>query len=292
MALMVDPNDTGAGIEPAAGTAVADPASSAAAYDPESFWECRLRSHFDLTGAGFRGIGKPFIQALYRQREIVFDRIIRRFRLDPARSDVIELGPGTGFYVNLWKSRRVRSLLGLDITRVATERLAVAHPSFRFIQADISRSWPVADESADIVTAFDVLFHIVDDGQFADSIGEAGRVLRPGGYLLVSDLFPRRAFRGHHQVSRTLAEYRTILARNRLDIVGRVPVFVTMHPALDVPPPLRGLAGRWWTWLEARLIADPRRGRRAGRILGALDAGLTRALPGGPSTETLIARKR
>lgn len=267
-------------------------AADGATYDPETFWEARLRSRFDLSGAGFRGIGKPFNEALYRQRRIVFERVLRRLALDPRASRILELGPGTGFYVDLWKRRGVRSLVGLDITTVATERLTAAYPSFAFRQADITEAWPAPDASADVVTAFDVLFHIVDDARFEAAIGEAGRVLRPGGVLLVSDLFPRRAIRGHHHVSRTLAEYQVALARHGLDVVSRAPVFVTMHPAIDVPAALGGPASRWWAWLERWLIEDPRRGRRMGRILGAIDRILTWPLRGGPSTEVLIARRR
>lgn len=282
--------EPGTATQPGAEAATLTPA--AAAYDPERFWEARLRNRFDLSGAGFRGIGKPFNEALYRQRSIVFGRVLRRLDLDPRASRVVELGPGTGFYVDLWKRRGVRSLLGLDITTVVTERLTAAYPSFAFSQADITEAWPAGDASADVVTAFDVLFHIVDDDRFAAAIGEAGRVLRPGGLLLVSDLFPRRAIRGHHHVSRTLSDYRAVLAGHGLEVVSRAPVFVTMHPAIDVPAALGGLSSRWWTWLESWLIEDPRRGRRIGRILGTIDRVLTWPLRGGPSTEVLIARKR
>lgn len=265
----------------------------AAPYDPSSFWEARLRAHFDLTGAGFRGIGKPFNKALYRQREIVLGRVLRRARIQVAGARIVELGPGTGFYVDLWRRRAAAGVIGLDITEVATERLSAAFPEFSFLCADITERWPVEDDSADLVTAFDVLFHVVDDARFEAALAEAARVLRSGGHLLVSDLFPHRGdFRGHHQVSRTLAEYRATLDRLGFDVVGRAPIFVTMHPALDAPRGLREPAERWWMWLEAHLIEDPLRGRRLGKVLGAIDRVVTAVFRGGPSTEILVARKR
>jgi SAM-dependent methyltransferase len=271
----------------------APPAASRAAYDPASFWEGRLRTEFDLTGVGYRRIGKPFNKALYRQREIVLGRVIKRTGIDPRGVRIVELGPGTGFYVELWRRWGAAGLVGLDITEVATERLAATFPEFRFAFADITERWLVEDASAELVTAFDVLFHVVDDERFATALAEAARVLRPGGHPLVSDLFPHRHdIRAYHQVSRTLATYSAILERLGFDVVGRAPVFVTMHPAFDAPQFLRGPAARWWTWLEAHLIGDPLRGRRLGKVLGTIDRVLTWPFRGGPSTEILVARKR
>jgi SAM-dependent methyltransferase len=268
--------------------------TKARAYDPEAFWESRLRGRFDIASAGFRGIGKTFNEALYRQRVVVLRRAIRRFRLPVAGTDVVELGPGTGFYVERWRAWKVASVVGLDITTVVPERLSATFPEYRFAQADISDPWPVAEASADLVTAFDVMFHIVDDGRFQAAINEAGRVLRQGGYLLVSDLFLHgETFRGYHQVSRTLDEYAGALASAGLEIVGRLPIFITMHPALDVPAGWRRrIAERWWSALEAKLLASPRLGRRIGSVLFWIDRILTFPLRGGPSTELLLARRR
>lgn len=263
-------------------------------YQPGAFWEARLTAQFDLAGVGFRRIGQPFNRALYRQREIVFGRVIADLPIEAGAADVVELGPGTGFYVDLWQRFGIRTLTGLDITQVATDALAARFPDHAFACVDITQRWPLADASADVVTAFDVLFHIVDDEGYRAAIDEAARVARPGSTFLISDLFPHRArFGALHQVSRTLDEVTSILDSAGFDVVRRVPVFVTMHPAFDAPAPLAGLAARWWTWVEATLVANPRRGWRLGQVLGLIDRAITRVLPsGGPSTEILVARRR
>ena len=271
-----------------------DPAEDPTTYDAGTFWEGRLRAQFDLAGVGFRRIGQPFNRALYRQREIVLGRIVRSLGIEAGSADVVELGPGTGFYVGFWQRWGARTLWGLDITEVATERLAADYPDYRFDCVDISERWPLEDASADVVTAFDVLFHVVDDARYEAAIAEAARVARPGAVFLISDLFPHRdRFGGFHQVSRTLPEVTAILRSAGFDVLRRVPVFVTMHPAFDAPRPLAGIAARWWSWLEGTLADNPKKGWRLGRILGAVDRVLTRLLPtGGPSTEILIARRR
>jgi ubiquinone/menaquinone biosynthesis C-methylase UbiE len=55
-------------------------------------------------------------------------------------------------------------------------------PNVTFLCADAT-ALPFEDNSFDAITMFDLLEHVPDD---AKAIAEAKRVLRPGGYLLVS----------------------------------------------------------------------------------------------------------
>lgn len=265
-----------------------------ATYDASSFWETRLRSSFDLNGVGFRGLGKAYNAALYRQRLTVLGRTIRRFSIGIAGADIVELGPGTGFYVSEWQRRGAGSVVGLDITEISRDQLRKKFPIYRFEQVDVAERWPVADDSADIVAAFDVLFHVVDDARLATALEECARVLRLGGTLLISDLFLHGpAMAAFHQVVRPLDQFATLLGAAGFEILGRVPVFVTMQPAIDLPPGRRRqIAERWWTWLEARLREEHRRGYLLGRILGWIDRALTYPLHDGPSIEILVAVNR
>jgi SAM-dependent methyltransferase len=263
-------------------------------YDPQQFWEERLRRDFTLRGVGYRNLGAPYNRSLYVQRRIVLARALRRYDILVRGADVIELGPGTGYYVELWERWGAGSVTGLDVADVVVDRLRGRFPAHRFEQADVTEPWPVEPASADLVTAFDVLFHIVDEPGFERALGQVGQALRPGGAFVVSDLFlhgpPVTAF---HQVIRTLARWEEALDAAGFEILGRLPIFVAMHPPYDLPPGRRRrLAWRWWAWLEARLKADPEQGRLLGRWLGRFDRLAARLLRDGPSTELLVCRRR
>lgn len=269
--------------------------SGPAGYQARSYWQQRLGEDPSLAGVGYAALGLPFNVALYRQRERVLRRAVTRLRLPIGGARVLELGVGSGFYLPVWGSLGVADLVGLDITDVAVARLSERHPHWTFRQADISQPLPVEPGSFDIVTAFDVLLHVVDEAGFDAALRHAAAACRPGGHLLVSDLFLERGeppAAGAHNAVRTLARYRAALESAGWQVVGRLPIFVTMHPAYDLPAGRgRDLALAWWRWLAARLRRRPQDGRWLGAVLEAVDAVLTAGLRDGPSNELLVARR-
>jgi SAM-dependent methyltransferase len=269
----------------------ADPTS--APFDAADYWENRLRRSFNFHGVGFRGLGEEFNRLLYAQRLHVVRRMLRRQRIRVEGADVVELGPGSGFYVREWFRQGARSVTGIDITTVATERLTAAYPAGRFITADIGGRWPLPDDSADIVTAFDVLFHVIDDQGFANAIDEASRVLRPAGRFLFTDFFPPdEPFGSGHQRSRTDKAYRAALAHAGLEIAARAPVFIFLHPPVGLPPGRRRdwLAKRWEA-LSIRVHDNPSQARDIARASYRMDRLLTPFLAAGPTMELIVARK-
>jgi len=70
---------------------------------------------------------------------------------------------------------------GIEGNPIAARRAIRA--GFQVTQADLNRSFPLADETFDVVTSNQVFEHLHDTDTF---IAESRRVLRPGGLLLVS----------------------------------------------------------------------------------------------------------
>ena len=94
----------------------------------------------------------------------------------PASARVLEIGGGrSGLAAMLYPCS---TIITLDIDPA----LGAQQSSSSFICGDACRL-PFEDASFDLVTLFDVLEHIPDDRRAA---AEAGRVTRPGGYMLIS----------------------------------------------------------------------------------------------------------
>jgi len=177
-------------------------------YDPRSFWEERLSEHFDLRGTGETGLPLAYNRACYTLRRETLARALADAGFDPRETSVLDVGCGTGFFTAYYLARGAR-VTGLDIAPVSIERLSRRHPGARFLLADVADA-PV-DGSFDLVNAFDVLYHIVDDARWERALGHLGAAVAPGGLLLVTDTFALGAGLAAHNRMRPLARYAAVL---------------------------------------------------------------------------------
>lgn len=123
----------------------------------------------------------PFSQPLtlgffYREKM----RAIHTIAPDLPFQSILEVGGGQGgLTALLYPSAHITNLdLDPDFAQAACNQ----KPNVEFVCGDATQL-PFPDASFDAVTMFDVLEHIPDD---AAAIAEAIRVLKPGGYVLVS----------------------------------------------------------------------------------------------------------
>jgi 2-polyprenyl-3-methyl-5-hydroxy-6-metoxy-1,4-benzoquinol methylase len=268
-------------------------------FDNKRYWETRLREHYSLAGVGYLRLGRRYNEWMYRVRGHVFERVVGRLAKSEERSGwrVLDVGAGTGFYVDRWL-RMGAEVTGLDLTEVAVRELSRCFPTANFVQADIGRPLggrPLGERllspgSFDAVSAFDVLFHIVDDAAYARAFHNIAALLRPGGWLLWSDNFLRHPTeRVAHQVSRSLGESTAAAGAAGFEVIERVPMFVLMNFPADTTSRL----ARWaWTAMVApAALAEPI-GWAVGALLYPLEKALVERMKESPSTEIMICRKR
>jgi SAM-dependent methyltransferase len=274
-------------------------------FDNRQYWESRLREHYSLAGVGYLRLGRRYNEWMYRVRGEVFDAAVARLkRVNGERSTVnghshtswvgatvLDVGSGTGFYVDRWLRLGAR-VTGLDLTQVAVEELSRSFPGTPFVRADIGSALeaiPLPSGSFDAVSAFDVLFHIVDDAQYARALANCAALLKPGGWFLWSDNFLRHAAeRVIHQASRPLAESVRLVEAAGFEVIERVPMFVLMNYPADTTSRL----SRWaWTAMVApAMLAEPL-GWLVGAVLYPFEKALLRLKRESPSTELMVCRR-
>jgi SAM-dependent methyltransferase len=256
--------------------------------DRRAYWEERLSGEFSLDGVGYAGLGRAFNRQMYRVRRHGFLRLLRP--LVGAGADVLDVGSGTGFYIDRWQELGAARITGSDMTETAVGRLSERYPAHRFLRMDIGASeLPLADASFDFVSAIDVLFHIVDEDAHARAIRNLARLVRPGGRVIVSEnLYRVPPAPAAHQVGRSEAEIMRRLAGAGLVLERRAPMFVLMNA-----PVRSGSARHQAAW--RRLVATVKRWPLLGGPLGAavfpLEAALVDRVRDAPSTEFLVCRR-
>ena len=259
------------------------------------YWESRLRQSYSLQGVGYQRLGTQYNKWMYRLRARVFQRVARGLGVDWSSARVLDVGSGTGFYVEQWHRLGVPQVTGVDITQVAVEQLRTRFPGDEFEQLDVGKPLPAhgsrltAHAGFDAVSAMDVLFHIVDDAEYAQAFRNIASRLKPGGWFIWSDNFLRHETeRVTHQVSRSLAESEAAVRQAGLQIVRRVPMFVVMNHPTDSRSRLARLA--WTAMVAPAALAEPL-GWLVGAALYPLDLALTNVMRESPTTEIMVCRR-
>lgn len=263
------------------------------AFDPAAYWSERMARQEGPESSGWKGLGRPFNDWLYKRRAAVFNGVVRAHGLDRRPPSVLDLGPGNGFYVDLWARLNVRELTGIDIAPPAVARLRRRYPAYQFLSGDIGRPMALPPHAFDVVTAFDVLFHLTEESAFEQALASIARALRPDGIVLITDLFPEsHEIRLPHHVSRTAGRYQEALASVGLRIERRRPIFVLMHPWTEPQTPAGRRAARlWWGTVERLAGHVPGAGAPLGAALYAADTLLAPLAGSGPSTQLWVLRR-
>ncbi len=203
---------------------------------------------------------------------------------------MLDVGAGTGFYVERWAEAGVKNITGADITQVVVEQLAQKFPAYHFVEADIGADVSMLPgQPFDAVSAFDVLYHIVDDALYARAFHNIYSLLRPGGYFVFSDNFLHgETQRGRHQVSRSLPVIEGLVKEAGFEIVERFPMFVLMATPVDSRSRLLKLL---WSGIRTLAALSEVTGFLAGAALYLPERALIATLKESPTSEIMICRK-
>ncbi len=259
-------------------------------FNAQAYWEDRLACDYTLGGVGRLTWGQPFNRWAYRVRRRVFLRLIREQLASFSELVVLDIGSGTGFYIDLWRELGALSITGCDITDFAVGRLRQLFPSHTFHRVDIgAESEPLPRGCFDVVSCCDVLFHIVDDARYVRAFQNIYSLLKPGGVLVFTEVFRHEeTLRHQHIVHRSIGAIDAALDEAGFETVVRRPLFVLMNDAVDSRS--RILKCCWWC-MRHIIPRMKWMGVVAGAALYPLELALVRICVESPTTEIMIARK-
>jgi 2-polyprenyl-3-methyl-5-hydroxy-6-metoxy-1,4-benzoquinol methylase len=151
-----------------------------AGYDPERFWAERY-SDIDLTKSGHADLPVEYNEWLYRRKKEILLAQLAKAGFRPAGSSVLDIAVGTGVYVEMWRELGAAKVSGVDISQNAVDSLAQRFPQWSFYKWNLAS--PGLSEHAGndypLVTALDMLYHIVDDHDFPVALNNLPRRAAP-----------------------------------------------------------------------------------------------------------------
>jgi SAM-dependent methyltransferase len=257
----------------------------------KQYWDNRLKDNWGPQGVGYLQLGQFFNVWMYQIRKNIFFRNVKPLVRNWGNKDVLDIGSGTGFYINLWKSLKVNSVTATDISTHAINNLQEIFPDIDCFEIDISDSLPdtIREKKFHVVSAFDVLFHIVDDRKYENSIGNIFDMLNPGGYFIFSENFLQgKTLRKAGQVSRSQNDIESGLRKAGFKTILHVPMFVIMNYPMDSK-------NRFYKRSWGRTMSIVERFPAAGIIMGGImfpfELALTSKPKDSPSTELMICVK-
>lgn len=206
-------------------------------FDAGAYWRERVVSGADLAVVGHRSMGPIYNGEIYARRiEALENMLARHVRKPTEQLRVLDIGCGSGFYTRYWQTRGVRHYHGLDISGNTIDHLSKQYPHYSFTQADITTTVPDGLNQAepfDVITVFDVLYHIVDNRRFHSAVVNVSHLVRAGGCVLVMDQLCRREYRlSRHVLYRDRTWYLSVFDKQELHLVGSELLFHFLVPPI------------------------------------------------------------
>jgi hypothetical protein len=143
------------------------------------------------------------------------------------------------------------------------------------------------DEKFDIVSAFDVLFHIVDDQLYGNAWKNISNKVKKAGYFIFTENLFLAPKISTHIVFREREKLFEKLVHN-LKIGKIAPVFVLMNELIVTQSVLLKL---WWKGVQTLLKFSSVSGNILGPKLFLIEGLLINIVSNGPSTHIIICKK-
>jgi 2-polyprenyl-3-methyl-5-hydroxy-6-metoxy-1,4-benzoquinol methylase len=198
--------------------------------DTHSYWERRLASDITLRGTGHRAFSLDYNHWLYQAQLDSVNWLFKEHHVDVEGRDVLDVGSGSGVYVDYFQQRGSRSVTGVDVAPSSVNYLQTHFPTGKFYLADISDPELSLQGKFGIISVMSVLYHIIEDERFKQALQNLCELIGEGGYILISDTFAHGiSITAKHAHFRPLKNYLGVFSHHNIAILQILPLYYLLN---------------------------------------------------------------
>lgn len=162
-------------------------------YDDAKWWD----ASFYTTGVSERQTIAPDKSEAtanyhYASVEKLILKDLSAHQVSISGSSVLDIGSGAGHWIDFYRSQEAGTLAGMDVSESAFDHLQEKYAGDSSVEIHHGKALDVLgrlDGHYDLVNAIGVMFHIVEDEEWAATIAAVGNILKPGGVFVIGGHF-------------------------------------------------------------------------------------------------------
>jgi cyclopropane fatty-acyl-phospholipid synthase-like methyltransferase len=200
-------------------------------YKPAEYWDKRLSQKFNLQGVGYCAFNKYYNFWLYKAKTRALKNIVKKYNIGIYDKTLLDIGCGTGYWVNFYKILKC-NVTGIDISKTSVVNLKRRYPKFEFINIDFAlpNVSEIINKKFDIINAFDVFYHIVDDNSFQQALENICLLSNNSTYIFITDLFIYHSEQvADHVKFRSFDSYEKIFNRFDIKVLTIEPLYFLLN---------------------------------------------------------------
>lgn len=161
--------------------------------DPSAYWKGLVEgTPADLDQVGHPDMGRKFNSCAYRLRLAALRRALNGSLNGKRFDSVFEAGFGVGYYMDFWRRSGARLVTGIELSETARNHVAALFPEYDLRAGDVAdlarlSDWIHLRHQFDLVTALDLIYHLVDDDVAQRALSRLGDLVSPRGLLVFTE---------------------------------------------------------------------------------------------------------
>jgi SAM-dependent methyltransferase len=279
-------------------------------YNPSSYWNDIFDKGVNAQSVCYPDWPMSYNHFLHQQQLTTLESIIASLQIQLKEKNILEIGPGAGFWTSFFQHQQPNNYVGIDISLPVINSLQNNFPNQTFIQSDIGSSslseMPIP--KSNLIFAAMVFLHITDNKKLEHAFKEFQQQLTNDGYIIFLDAIASKKVFGNalkqtdgpdfdssfHNKIRHLSFYEDLAKRNQLTLVKVIPAFNTSQFCFDFHSYLGYLIwGKIFYAIHRRILnkASETTGKRYSIFQQMLEFLLTKVLKMEMSSKWIILKK-